>query len=456
MATQTVQIHLTLRGLILGILSALLATGGIYRKELASILWGIGMGSLLLCILIFSAFAFVLLYRKKEHLLQHLTLIHPTAHLFAGNPLTFQVSLPPHLLRGFNRIPSVMLRYLYRVTACKGRTYSWAARIDPKDPSFSLTPPPPERGDYQGLLGYLQIEDSFGFCRIDMPLPEKEHLLILPTPYPTSILPMLPGRGGIRIREHRSPSISIEELEIRKYQPGDDIRRLHWKLYAHSGELFFRIGEQDPPPVDTFHLHFDPSLPPKLAASLHLPAVDLMASIGARVLTELSKAGKRILLSKNPPTPTDRPQNFWFSHPVLELEVGHPEPGLAALARLVPESLLMETSPDGLPRALSENETRGSSRMDSPPLPLSGRASRGTATRGSSRPLASSAGHPTRVLFLFLDSPGAETLPLPKVNAGDKPWSFFTFERPYALLKATPTEVILIDPRKGPQHAHPL
>ena len=446
MATQTIRIQLTLRGIILGILSALLATGGIHRKELASILWGIGMGSLLLCALIFSAFAFVLLYRKKEHLLQHLTLIHPTTHLFAGIPLTFQVSLPPHLLRGFNRIPCVLLRFCYRVTACKGRTYSWAARIDPKDPSFSLTPPPPERGDYQGLLGYLQIEDFLGFCRIDMPLPEKERLLILPRPYPASILPTLLVRGGIRIREHRPPSIALEELEIRKYQPGDDIRRLHWKLYAHSGELFFRIGEQDPPSLDTFHLHFDPSLPPKLPASLYLPAVDLMASIGARVLTELSKAGKRILLSTNPPTPTDRPQNFWFSHPVLELEVGHPEPGLAALARLVPEPL-METSPDGLPRAPSWNETRESPRMDSPPFPLSGRASRKTETHGSSRPLASSAGHPTRVLFLFLDSSGAETLPLPKVNAGDKPWSS---------LETTHTQVILIDPYKGPHHVHPL
>lgn len=448
MTTRTVQIHLTLRGFLLGILSILLGIVGIYRKELASILWGIGMGSLLMCALVFSGVAALLLYRKKEHLLQHLTLIHPTAHLFAGTPLTFQVSLPSHLLRGFSRIPSVMLRYWYRVTACKGRTYSWTARIDPKDPSFTLTPPPPLRGDYRGPVGYLQVEDCFGFCKLEMPLPEEEHLLILPAPYPASILPMLPERGGRQIREHRFPTTSLEELEIRKYQPGDDIRRLHWKLYAHSGELFFRIGEQDPPPVDTFHLHFDPTLPPKLPASLHLPAVDLMASIGARVLMELSKAGKRILLSTNPPIPTDRPQDFWFTLPVLELDAVHPEPGLAALARLAPEPHL-PTPPTTLRFPLPGTETSESSRPHRK-SPVSGHRipPAGIETHRSSLPATRAPGYPTRVLFLFFDSPGAEVLRLPKGNIGDEPWSFFTLERPYALLKATPTEVILIDPRK--------
>jgi len=452
MATRTVQIHLTLRGLILGALSILLATVGICRKELASILWGLGMGSLWVCALVFSSFASTLLYRKKDHLLRHLTLTHPTGYLFAGTPLTFQVSLPASLLRGFNRIPCVLLRFCYRVTACKGRTYSWATRIDPKDPSFTLTPPPPQRGDYRGPVGYLQVEDCFGFCKLEMPLPEEEHLLILPAPYPASILPTLPERGGLRIREHRFPTTSLEELEIRKYQPGDDIRRLHWKLYAHSGELFFRIGEQDPPPLDTFHLHFDPSLPPKLPATLHLPAVDLMASIGTRVLTELSKAGKRILLSTNPPASSARPEDFWFTLPVLELEAGHPEPGLAALARLSPEPS-MQTPPAAPRGASTGNETRGSSPMDSPPFPLPGRAPRGTEKRGSSHPVTSAAGYPTRVLFLFLDSLGTQALPLPKINAGDKPWSSFTLEGPNTPLKAMSTQVILIDPSKGLPYA---
>lgn len=432
MATRAVHIQLTLRGWVLGILSILLGMEGIYRKELASLLWGIGMGSLWVCTLIFSGFASTLLYRKKDHLLQHLSLTHPTDTVFAGTPLTFQLLLPAPLLRGFRHIPCVVLKYRYQVTAFKGRTYRWEAWIDPKEPSFTLTSPPAERGDYRGPVGYLQVEDCFGFSKIEMSLTEKERLLILPAPYPEVILQMLPARGGTRVREHRFPSISLEELEIRKYQPGDDIRRIHWKLYAHSGELFFRTGEHDPPPLDTIHLHFDPSLPQELPPRFHLPAMDLMASLGARVLMELSKEGKRILLSTNPPITSERPRDFWFTLPVLELEVGYPEPGLAVLARLAPEPSLQ-------------------------PLLATLRMSPQRAERrGSSLPVASAAGYPMRVLFLFVDSPGTEALPMSKVNTGEKPWSFFTLERSNSPLETTPIQVILIDPSKGLEHAKPL
>ena len=41
---------------------------------------------------------------------------------------------------------------------------------------------------------------------------------------------------------------SDELLETRRYVPGDDVRRLNWKLLAHAGELFLRLGEETPPP----------------------------------------------------------------------------------------------------------------------------------------------------------------------------------------------------------------
>jgi hypothetical protein len=37
-------------------------------------------------------------------------------------------------------------------------------------------------------------------------------------------------------------------IDHRPYVPGDDPRRINWKLYSHGGELFIRQGEREPPP----------------------------------------------------------------------------------------------------------------------------------------------------------------------------------------------------------------
>ncbi|MFW5785750.1 MAG: DUF58 domain-containing protein [bacterium] len=44
-----------------------------------------------------------------------------------------------------------------------------------------------------------------------------------------------------------------ELLETRRYVPGDDIRRVNWKMYARWGELLVRIGEEAPPPQGAHH-----------------------------------------------------------------------------------------------------------------------------------------------------------------------------------------------------------
>ncbi|GEM_PF-5788941 len=340
--SNAVSLRFTLRGWIFGFLSILIGSVGVYRKELASILWGIGMGSIWVFSLLFSTGAAFLLFRRRYHLLKHLEFAYSKENLYAGKPITFSVSLPKEVLQGVGRVPGILLWYRYRVSAFQERVYQWKVILDPRHPSIQITPPSPLRGAYMGSVGILQVEDCFRFCQIDIPLPEEEHLLVLPEPAPPFPLPNLKAQGGTRHREQHPTYTTLEELEIRKYIPGDDPRRLHWKLYAHSGELFLRIGEQDPPPMDTFHLHFDPTLP-TLQDPIHpLEAVDRMASIGARVLLDLSQMGNRIFLSTNQPNTMDPLsssnlfQTRWFQPPWIEMEGGHPEEGLAELAKLSP------------------------------------------------------------------------------------------------------------------------
>lgn len=430
-----VSLRLTLRGWLYGLMSILIGSVGIYRKELASILWGIGIGSIWVFALLFSAWASFLVFRRRIQLLQHLEFTHPKEGLYAGIPLTFSVSLPKEVLKGVGRIPGIILWYQYQVSAFQKRLYGWKSVLDPRNPSFQITPPPPSRGDYQGSLGILRVEDCFRFCRIDILLPEEEHLLILPEPSFHFPLPDLTIQGGTRPRERQPTQATLEELEIRKYIPGDDPRRLHWKLYAHSGELFLRIGEQDPPPLDTYHLHFDPTLPVLLDPILHLEAVDRMASIGARVLLDLSRMGKRILFSTNQfdttiLLPADTPsQSQWFQPPWIEMEKGHPEEGLAELARLSPYSSLTPLSSQGLSFEGTDADrvpTTALSSKDSSLAPVTG-----------------------RILFLFADSPASQMIRPLQSHSQRIPEPQTTVQ---TISGESPLWVILIHPQKGPDN----
>jgi uncharacterized protein (DUF58 family) len=55
------------------------------------------------------------------------------------------------------------------------------------------------------------------------------------------------------LKRRRSESL----LEVRKYYPGDDVRRLNWKLFAHMDELYLRVGEEVPPPESRVLLALD-------------------------------------------------------------------------------------------------------------------------------------------------------------------------------------------------------
>ena len=389
-----VSFRITGRGWLFGVLSILIGFLGYYRKELASILWGIGLGSIWASALLVTTWASVLLNNRRFSILRDLEFSHSKEEIYAGAPLPFSVSLPEQIWKRMGKIPGIILWYHYRVSAFQRRLYEWKAHLNPKSPSFLITPPPPLRGEYEGPIGILCVEDSFRFFQIDIPLPEEERLLVLPEPLDHFPLPDLTAHGGTIIREHKPTHTVLEELEIRKYIPGDDPRRLHWKLYAHSGELFLRVGEQDPPPRDTFHLHFDPTLPLPQDPSLSLEAVDRMASIGARVILDLSRMGKRILLSTTAQ---------WFQPPWIEVEGGHPEVGLAELAKLsplpVPHVAEKDTRLPGKGTKPPEKGTR-------PPHFPAGASAGPAANTGM--PLLSSYPVTGRILFLFAPSPASE------------------------------------------------
>lgn len=110
--------------------------------------------------------------------------------------------------------------------------------------------PPPLRGLYRFRSVELVIPDPLRLSslRLTISLDPEVHLRVLPRAEDAKSFMEVHGYGGIDLRNYLSLERNEDLIEARPYHPGDDATRLHWSLYAHTGELFVRLGEEVPPP----------------------------------------------------------------------------------------------------------------------------------------------------------------------------------------------------------------
>lgn len=113
------------------------------------------------------------------------------------------------------------------------------------------------RGLYTGPGADLKIQDFWGFCRATVGWIAPLQVKILPAPFQGEYQEPLPSGTGDQASRSPRWERNSELLEVRKYYPGDDFRRINWKVYAHAGELFLRIGEENPPPEAQIGLLLD-------------------------------------------------------------------------------------------------------------------------------------------------------------------------------------------------------
>lgn len=108
-------------------------------------------------------------------------------------------------------------------------------------------PAPPERGRYT-VTAWWEMTDLFGFTRL-VPRSRWETVLtveVQPLPF---LPPQPPATRPGPWRPRRAGRRAGDPFDVRHYIPGDDLRRLHWPLYAHSGVPFVRTAEPTPPPT---------------------------------------------------------------------------------------------------------------------------------------------------------------------------------------------------------------
>ncbi|TDC35439.1 DUF58 domain-containing protein [Micromonospora sp. KC213] len=101
------------------------------------------------------------------------------------------------------------------------------------------------RGRYQVGPLVVRMTDPFGLCELTRAFPGTDHLTVIPqvTPLPAIRLPgEYAGSGDSRAR-----SVAVhgeDDAATREYRRGDDLRRVHWKSTARTGELMVRREEQ--------------------------------------------------------------------------------------------------------------------------------------------------------------------------------------------------------------------
>ncbi len=96
-----------------------------------------------------------------------------------------------------------------------------------------------------GPLG-VDIEDPFGLVRSSTVQPGVRTVIVLPRTWTLSPLPPAPGdepERGIRALTSNS-TVDEEFAALRPYQPGDDIRRIHWRSSARLGSPVVRQFDQ--------------------------------------------------------------------------------------------------------------------------------------------------------------------------------------------------------------------
>ncbi|MDR1317657.1 MAG: DUF58 domain-containing protein [Spirochaetales bacterium] len=140
--------------------------------------------------------------------------------------------------------PAILARYLIKLKTLDGRIIE---KVFPRNffTEKSAVFAGEKRGAYFGEYDYFLLCDIFGFFKVPVKIKSRrgERLLVYPVVSRETPVDIKNTGGGERTVKNARVS-SDDLIEQRQYVPGDDPRRINWKLYGHSEELFVREGEK--------------------------------------------------------------------------------------------------------------------------------------------------------------------------------------------------------------------
>ncbi len=102
----------------------------------------------------------------------------------------------------------------------------------------------PHVGVYPTGVGYYAISDVFGLFQLKRkPTLEPVHATVLPATFPVRPLLFAPGESGNDAMA-RATEDATSPADVRPYQDGDELKRIHWKLSMRTRELMVRRFEE--------------------------------------------------------------------------------------------------------------------------------------------------------------------------------------------------------------------
>ena len=284
-------------GSFIMLLTILAFTAGRIRNELALTL----LGTVFLVILVYcflGVFLLGLSKRGKIHLLS-MVVKNETVPVGTEGELNVTCGTPKMY---FWHLPAIFVRCELRLKTRDGRVIRCFV-----NPGFEkcVKFPVKERGAYYSDHGSstsdrLAVFDAPGFFRLDLPLRHNEGPRLLAVPPPAGeMLPVSLKPGGSAKRQENHYRKSDELVSHRPYVPGDDPRRINWKLYSHAplGDLFVREGEGEPPPHSRLLVLVDTEADTSLySLDEARRAVDVLCENALAAAYEFSLRGMEILI----------------------------------------------------------------------------------------------------------------------------------------------------------------
>ena len=117
-------------------------------------------------------------------------------------------------------------------------------------------------GVYSSGIQSCTVEDLMGiFQRKMRPSDTQYTMTVLPLTFETEPLKMAPGDPGSEMMSRATEDLNAPS-DIRSYQPGDAMKKIHWKLSLRKGELMVKKFEE--PVLQEVLILMDCSKPPAM------------------------------------------------------------------------------------------------------------------------------------------------------------------------------------------------
>jgi uncharacterized protein (DUF58 family) len=281
------------RGIFIATVALAALVAGILRADLAALFWG----STFLLASAYAAAGCLLVRRRLARRGKSgpgfLGVRLPTS--VTGPGAVAEAQLSADLPRSF--LPGIAVRVVLE-PAWHDRTLGpISAALVPGENRLRLPFTAARRGAYAMRQATLESADVLGLARVSMPAPLDEHVTVPPATAPRRAGVREPDEGGASVEHVPRKRRSDELLETRRYVPGDDVRHLNWKLLAHAGELFLKLGEETPPPRARLLAVLDTTEHPAVPAGLLGAALDGLVEDCASALAALLRQGNAVSVS---------------------------------------------------------------------------------------------------------------------------------------------------------------